>query len=82
MIFKKFNDFQSVIHLSSKLFVEESLPLANDAMILVIVMENLIKYCPFVSRLPNSYIRKVNNYLPKYAELCPVMSKMMDHHAG
>lgn len=45
-------------------------------------MENLIKYCPFVSRLPISYIRKVNNYLPKYAEICPVMSKMMDHHAG
>ncbi|XP_075253959.1 5-aminolevulinate synthase-like isoform X2 [Convolutriloba macropyga] len=44
-------------------------------------MEQLIKHCPFVSRLPTNYIRKVNGYLPKYAELCPVMSKIMDHNS-
>ena len=45
-------------------------------------MEQLIKHCPFVSRLPTNYIRKVNGYLPKYAEICPVMSKIMDHNGG
>ncbi|XP_063725761.1 5-aminolevulinate synthase, erythroid-specific, mitochondrial-like [Symsagittifera roscoffensis] len=40
-------------------------------------MEKLIKNCPFVSKLPTNYVRKMNGYLPKYAEVCPVMSKFM-----